>query len=311
MPWQNFRWMSTYDLRSIYAFLQAIPPVKNVVQADMNRPAIPPTPFTGNYDEGDVTRPLPAEFDAQNNPIPDPNWVLRGSAEVPIAITYPTSPSDSELFGRGAYIVNAIAGCNGCHSNPERSSGGDGGLPAGRINTSQYLGGGQIFNTPPPLQPIVHTVRSMSANLSGKSLGYFNSGTISFDQWDLEITQGVHADVPPPRPPLAWPMPAATFRNMTIDDLEAVYFYVRYVSVNGQATITADKPTQDAARYCTAPADCITAIGETCNTATKECVGGPCANDSECGACQTCSPNADGGPGTRQAPADPSACTGL
>jgi hypothetical protein len=209
--------------------------------------------------------------------------------------------------------VNAAAACNECHSNPERSDGTvDGGLPAGHINTSQYLGGGRIFQTPPPLQPIVHTVRSMSANLSGASLGYFNGGTISFDQWDTEITHGVHADDPPPQAPLAWPMPWQTFRNMTIDDLEAVYFYVRYIAQNGGPTITADKATQSAARYCTADTDCISALSEKCNMTNKECQGKSCTGDSECDACQTCNGIVgDGGTGTCTAPANPSLCTGL
>jgi hypothetical protein len=274
MPWMDFRWMATADLEAIYAYLHAIPAVSNQIPPDM-KPMVPPVPFSGNYDEGDVTRPLPPET------APDPNRVLRGTTVVPLAMTPPADPTSAALYGRGAYIVTAVAACDGCHGNPQRTM-------QGKVITSSYLGGGQVFITPPPLAPIVHTVRSMSADLSGKTNGYFNGATISFDQWLTEITQGVHADMPPPQPPLAFPMPAAAFRNMGLDDLEAVYFYVRYVAQNGGTTITADKLTQDAARYCMQASDCIAALGESCNTATNECVGRTCKVDSDCDVCQTC-----------------------
>ena len=60
------------------------------------------------------------------------------------------------LFGRGSYLVNAIADCNGCHTNPARAQ-------SHAITTAQYLAGGAVFSVPPPLQPVVHIVRTMSA----------------------------------------------------------------------------------------------------------------------------------------------------
>jgi hypothetical protein len=105
-------------------------------------------------------------------------------------------------------------------------------------------------------------------------------------------------------------MPAHTFRNMTIEDLEAVYFYVWYIAKNGGATITADKATQDAARSCAQSSDCIAALGETCDPTAKECVGRSCSADSECDVCQTCTGPAagDAGTGTCVAPAAASMC---
>ncbi len=49
-----------------------------------------------------------------------------------------------------------------------------------------------------------------------------------------------------------------------------------------------DKKIQGIARFCGKDADCNTAAGETCNVATKECVGKTCATKDDCDACQSC-----------------------
>jgi hypothetical protein len=83
-------------------------------------------------------------------------------------------------------------------------------------------------------------------------------------------------------------MPWYIFRQMNLDDLEAIYTYMRWLAVNSPTTGAGDKATQSAARYCTANSGCVTAAGETCNMATNECIGRTCAVDSDCDACQTC-----------------------
>jgi hypothetical protein len=319
MPWVYFRWMSTDDIKAIYHYLRAIPAVTNAIPADA-KPPIPPTPFDSTtYSDGDQARALPPEVDGQGKPIPDPNNLLRGMAIIPFAtsgaptgaglLTPPTNVSDLEHFGRGAYIVNAAAICSGCHTNPDRNP-----PNTGKVNTALFFGGGAVFPTPPPLQPILKTVRSMSANLAGPTLGFFNGSTISLQEFVTEITEGVHADMPPPQPPLAFPMPWATFRNMELDDLASVYSFVRAVaqaSAGSQLTL-ADKATQDAARFCATSSDCNIAAGETCFVApndagitTGECVGKTCAVDSDCDVCQTCSTTA---PKVCVAPAAGSTC---
>ena len=49
-PWQYQRWMSTFDIDAIYAFMRAIPAIHNVYAAD-NKASAPgvPVPFPGNY----------------------------------------------------------------------------------------------------------------------------------------------------------------------------------------------------------------------------------------------------------------------
>jgi hypothetical protein len=90
---------------------------------------------------------------------------------------------------------------------------------------------------------------------------------------------------------------AASLANLLDADLRAVY---GYLTATPATTGPSDALRQPAARWCAADRDCAT--GETCATATGECVGGACAGDADCGACQTC------GAGACQAPAADSAC---
>src|ERR1700682_1032878 len=53
---------------------------------------------------------------------------------------------DVFLVGWGSYLVNAVGGCNDCHTEPSYIPGGDPyrGQPK-QINTAAYLGGGRMF----------------------------------------------------------------------------------------------------------------------------------------------------------------------
>lgn len=286
-PWQYHRWMATDDLNAIYAYLRVIPPVSNAVGAD-NKPASTPVAFPSSYNEGAVVRPLPPETDAMNNPIPDPSHVLRGLAIVPVAYPMPADATTTAQLGRGSYLVNGVVGCSSCHTNPDR----DYTSPTQQVNTAQYMGGGRVFELGPQGAPF-GIVRSMSANLLGKTNGYFNVPNISFQVFLETITEGIHADDANPTP-LAYPMPWAELRNMNLDNLEAIYTYMRYLAVNTPTTGAGDKATQLAARYCAASTDCLS--GETCNMASNECVGGACSNDSDCGTCQVCTTGACAAP---------------
>jgi hypothetical protein len=84
-------------------------------------------------------------------------------------------------------------------------------------------------------------------------------------------------------------MPWAHFSLLTLDDLESIYTYVSNVPTGALV----DTTTQPLARYCTVAtqaADCR-GTGETCHVdpiVGNECVGGSCATDDDCGACQHC-----------------------
>ncbi len=281
MPWATFRWMSTTDIEAIYAYLRAIPSATDATAADV-KPPVPTVPFPSTYTDGEVTPApiLPPEIDTMSNPVPDPGFALRGAAIATLAVTAPSDPAGATAFGRGSYIVNSIGGCNDCHTNPDRD-------PATlAIDTTNFMTGGRVFAAPASLAATLHVVRSMSANLLGATNGFFPQDDVTFPVFEALLTQGVHADDPPPQTPLAWPMPWQHLRNMTVGDMQAVYTYFKTIALAAPFTGAADKATQPAARYCAMTSDCIT--GETCNVATNECVGGTCASDADCGACQTC-----------------------
>jgi mono/diheme cytochrome c family protein len=299
MPWPYFRWLSTPDIKAIYAYLKSIPAVNNTVPPDVKGAlsALPPVPFPTQYNDGDVARPLPPELNVQGGPAPDPDNVLRGLAvrplDAPADLATRTS-SEIAAIGRGSYLVNTLAHCNDCHTNPARDS-------AGKVNTAHYLTGGGVFPTPTGLGPVFHQTRSMSADLTGKTHGFLNEPGATFNLFLGIISSGQHIDDTPPSP-LAWPMPWNIFQNMTLSDLEAVWSYLKTLPpIAGTATDPADKTTQGAAVYCSQNSDCGGAP-QTCNTATNECIGETCTADADCGACQTCTT------GACAAPASSSTC---
>jgi hypothetical protein len=294
MPWQTFRWMSAPDLEAIYAYLQAIPAVNNLIPPDQ-KPAVAPVPFPSTYDEGAVARPLPPETDAMGNPVPDPGFVTRGFAISPVAYDVSALPALSQgEFGRGSYLVNAVGGCSDCHTNPARGM-------TGSITTGSYLSGGAVFAVPPPLQQPLGIVRSMSADLTGATQGSIATGKIAFAQFVGILTQGLHVEDAVPAP-VAYPMPWPHLKFLTAGDMASVFTFLTNLP---HPTGTSDKATQPAARYCAKSTDCN--AGETCSAATSECVGGACTTAADCGACQTCTT------GACAAPAAASACltTGL
>lgn len=281
MPWLAFRWMTVEDLKSMYAYLERVPPVRNPVPNDLKGAAAAarPMPFPGSYNEGEVVRPLPSESASEKLN------VERGLAIQPLAdppALASLSANDRSLYGRGSYLVNAGANCNGCHTNPERNYAPGPGF--GNVSTQQYMTGGGVWTVPPGLDSQSKYARTMTANLIGATRGAFRG--MSFDDFRKLVSTGEVPQGATTRK-LAYPMPptAEALTRLTDDDLQAVYTYFANLAPREGA---ADKDTQPPARWCAQSTDCNTAAGETCNTATKECVGASCTKASDCGACQTC-----------------------
>jgi mono/diheme cytochrome c family protein len=270
MPWTFFRWMSDSDIQAIYAYLKAIPPANNFVPPDnkfgMGLP--PAIPFPGKYTDGDVDRPLPSRDDSLSD--------LRGLAIQPLR-TPRVRLDQIFAFARGSYLVNAAVGCSDCHTNP--------GNAGPKINTAAYLTGGRVFIDPPPVQPMNHQARSMSADLLGKDHGFMNEPGMDYATFAKIMTTGTHADDSPPAP-LAWPMSDVAIGKLVPDDLRAIWIYLRDLPAN----TVADKETQGSVSWCATAADC--GAGESCqlNPATggNECVGQTCSADADCGACDSC-----------------------
>jgi hypothetical protein len=284
MPWATFRWMRERDIRAIYAYLTHIPAVSNQVMDDMGRPAVPPATMPpSSYDEGDVTRTLPPA-DA-----PDPGDFSLGLTVSPLAepSNFKMLPADVQgLYARGSYLVNAVAGCSDCHTNPARNY--MPGMNYLKINTAQYLTGGLVFTVPPGLNTMTGTRRTMSADLTGNNHG-FSDG---FEVFMAMLTQGKHVEDNPPHP-LAFPMPWQHFRYMDIADLEAIYTYITTVPRRSDLVgVTNDKITQPPTLYCDANVGCPN--GMMCFTPSHdggpggECWGSTCATAADCGACQSC-----------------------
>ena len=282
MPWPTFRWMTRADKKAVYAYLRALPPISNMVKDDVNKPVIPPAAAAPTaYDEGaGGARPLPPET------TPDPGNVARGIALQPVPLPPPVfglmSVGEQAQFGRGAYLVNAVAGCNDCHSNPDRNQ------MTNQINTDGYLSGGRVFDIAATFGPAAVAqfgiTRSMTADLTGATHGFFAGPAVTFALFQSIIMEGKHVDDNPPAP-LAPPMPWQTFRNMLSDDLASVYAYVSHVPKRTGAN---DKVTQPPTRFCGSPdagaPSCLT--GEACTNG--ECTGGACTGTDSCGACQPC-----------------------
>jgi len=296
MPWRAFRYMSNYDLRSIWWYLRSVPPVTNKIDPDTKTAAVapppgaPPTAFT----DGDQVNPLPPETDPLGNSIPDPGNVLRGLAVNRLSdiVMPPSDPTQQLLFGRGSYLVNA-ANCNFCHTVGAI-------FPPMPFDRTKYLTGGTGFNTPAPFQSLLGTVRALSANLAGATNGFFNKPNVQFSTFLTLITEGIHAeditpDSGPPRQ-VAAPMPWPVFRHMTLTDLEAVYTFVSAVAQKYGVTLTGvqDPALPDPSIYCDTAADAGAAAascpaGMTCTSSTGpgECVA-MCTTTSQCATCQSC-----------------------
>ncbi len=279
MPWEYYRWMSVADIKAMYAYFQAIPSVVNPVGSDNKGTfATAPIPLSVTYNDGDTDdlRPdLPADGST------DPDNVLRGLAIQPLATpagfgnntgTTSASVADQEHFGRGSYLVNSIAACSSCHTNPARAG--------AKVNTAMYLSGGQVNKILPPGAQASHTSRAMSQDLSGATHGYGDS----FAAFMAIFDQGIHS-LDAQKEAVAWPMPWQTFKNMVPEDQQAVYTYILNVP---RRTGANDKQTTSNVEWCAGNSDCTWNTNQTCNVATNECVNMACAVDTDCSACQTC-----------------------
>lgn len=146
---------------------------------------------------------------------------------------------DRELVGLGSYIVNSVAGCNGCHSAGPPTQYAPGGNPFfGQptvVNKATYLGGGRDFG---PLIP--GSADIVSRNLTPDKTGMPEGGH-SFADF-LQIMRhgtdldGLHPEcsgapntncIPPPfNGSLLQIMPWPEYQAMTNHDLRAIYEYL-------------------------------------------------------------------------------------
>ncbi len=119
------------------------------------------------------------------------------------------------LVGLGSYLVNAVAGCNDCHTHPNFAPGGDPykGQPK-MINAAQYLAGGRAFG------PFVSRNITPEAP-SGRPAG------LTFEQFKEVLHHGTDFDHAHPQfGPLLQVMPWSVYQSMTDHDMRAIYEYL-------------------------------------------------------------------------------------
>ena len=105
---------------------------------------------------------------------PDEARIRRGFEIAPVPLNL--TNKDRELVGLGSYLVNAVAGCNDCHSaGPATQYAPDGnpyfkGAPPKVVNQATYLGGGNNFGALLPGTPNIVS-RNLTPDRTGRPAG--------------------------------------------------------------------------------------------------------------------------------------------
>ena len=132
-------------------------------------------------------------------------------APVPLDLT----DKSQVLVGLGSYLVNAVGGCNDCHTNPSYVPGGNPFLGQPKtINVAGYLAGGQQFSPPGVVSRDLTPENGLPA---GRTYAQFKQ--IMRTGIDLNNAH-------PQLGPLLQVMPWPTYQSMTDRDLVAMYSYL-------------------------------------------------------------------------------------
>lgn len=221
-PWHLFRFMSLQDLKDIFAFLQRIPLVSNPLRKTYKPPfPFPPTPLPPIGDGDPVNDPQNAE-----RGLLIPQFFSSGpDADAFVAhlntMVTELDPEEQTRVGRGSYLVNALADCNGCRTDADGDGSFDEGLIPGtaEVNTTTYLAGGVnmgvFFGLPIPL---------FSRNLT---LDPTTGLLLTEEEFIQSLRFG--ADFQRPGGSLRLPPHFPTEFHFTLEDLKAVYAYLRII----------------------------------------------------------------------------------
>jgi len=130
-------------------------------------------------------------------------------------ITLDLKGKNRSLVGLGSYLVNAVGGCNDCHTSPPFTKDPYAALGAPKqINVDCYLAGGTPFGPPGPGTPVSRDITPFE---DGKPAG-------------LTLAQFVHVirtGEDPDNPGMVLEvMPWPVYQEMTDRDLRAIYEYL-------------------------------------------------------------------------------------
>jgi len=137
---------------------------------------------------------------------PLPSRIQKGKTIAPVPLDL-TGKIPSRVW-LGSYIVNAIGGCNDCHTNPSYVGGDPANGDPGAVNTANYLAGGMAFG------PFVSA--NITPDADGKPAGLTRQEFIAIIRTGHDVANGDYLQVMP------WPV----YRNMTNADLNAIYDYL-------------------------------------------------------------------------------------
>jgi hypothetical protein len=143
--------------------------------------------------------------------------IRQGFAIAPVVLNL--HGKNPALVGLGSYLVNAVSGCNACHTLPPFKLNGNPFLRQPEmINVDGYLGGGTPI--PAPEGGVVIS-RNLTPDKSGMPEGH------TFQDFLLIMRTGTDLDArDPTRAPPLQVMPWPYFQNMSDNDLRAIYEYL-------------------------------------------------------------------------------------
>jgi hypothetical protein len=176
---------------------------------------------------GMLIKPTLAKADDDDNE----SRIRRGFAIAPVKLNL--VEKNRALVGLGSYLVNAVGGCNDCHTSPSYAVGGNPflGQPK-KVNVAGYMAGGRSFG------PGI-----VSRNLTPDKTG-LPEGGVMFDVFLRTMRTGFdRVQAHPQISPLLQVMPWPVFQDMTDHDLRAMYEYLSAIPcVEGEPGLPNPRP---------------------------------------------------------------------
>jgi len=164
-------------------------------------------------------------------------------APVPLYLNH----KDLALVGLGSYLVNAMGGCNDCHTASVTSEYAPGGNPYFKgnppkvINQAAYLSGGRNFGALIPGTPEIVS-RNLTPDKTGRPVGgrtFYEFLEIMRTGVDLDhlhpncsatVTSNCFPAEQPFNGDLLQIMPWSSYQDLTEHDLRAIYEYLAAIS---------------------------------------------------------------------------------
>lgn len=174
------------------------------------------TILTADHDRDDRDHGRPGEiFDRDDDPRVRVGFRYAHEQGIKLDLRH----KDKDVVGLGSYLVNAVGGCNDCHTFNTYTQDPYAGVGAPKqINNACYLAGGNAFGPPPfGLPPGSPVSRDITPFENGMPAG------LTFNQFKHVIRTGEDPDNPHH---VLRVMPWPVYQTMTDHDLRAMYEYL-------------------------------------------------------------------------------------